>query len=108
VAAGLLEEHGVSSVMAGRRSDTLSMPTSEKRAGATTAAFPARVWRKISARADSPTYAALTAVSEHASMYGYRHTYHWPGVGRAVFWTDAQAERGTTRPGHLRIKRGLR
>src|SRR4029077_8783605 len=46
-----LEEHGVSYVMAIRRSDTLTMPAGEQRADALIAALPPRSWQKISAGA---------------------------------------------------------
>jgi SRSO17 transposase len=46
-----LEEHGVSYVMAIRRSDTFTMPAGEQRADALIAAVPARAWQKLSADA---------------------------------------------------------
>jgi hypothetical protein len=46
-----LEEHGVSYVMAIRRSDTLTTAVGEQRANALIAAVPDRAWQKISADA---------------------------------------------------------
>jgi hypothetical protein len=64
VAEAWLEEHGVSYVMAIRRSDALTMPAGEQRADALIAALPPRSWRKISAG---------------AGAHGPRE-YHWARV----------------------------
>jgi SRSO17 transposase len=62
-----LEEHGVSYVIAIRRSDTLPMPAGEQRADSLIAAVPARAWQKISAGAGRTARASTTG---HASRCG--------------------------------------
>ena len=85
-----LEEHGVSYVMAIRRSDTLTMPDGEQRADALIAAVPVRAWQKISAG---------------AGAHGPRE-YHWARIPVRAGWERGRghwllARRSLTSPDEI-------